>query len=366
VVESSTTGKAITRLLSSSTSNHEIHMVAPPERKPSVKTDKRDSERIVREDMLGYLRRCYVPAQYIEDMRFLVTTQIEIGAKISRAKNQVQTLLERNMVQNEFSELSDVFGIEGLQKLSEIELPRQDRTALAMYLQELKLYTSQHTQLESEIAKMATTDQDCQLLLSHPGINAFTAVAIKSRIGDDALRFPTKKHLCSYAGVVPGADNSGDHESKHEHVKHGDVILKYALTCAARGAVNTRTDSAVKKIYLKQIKRGKSAQEAQVAAARKLACIVWKMLTSKQRYVEEDKYLTARKMKQASSNARRVIKDAVLPESVPELAKSLSSHVGVLEQYPEGMDHMLGRHHRGKKKAQSLSANEHANWSDLK
>ena len=364
VIESSTTGKAITRLLSS-TSNHEIHMVAPPEKKPSIKTDKRDSERIVKEDMLGYLRRCYVPSQYVEDMRFSVTTQMEIGAKIARVKNQVHALLERNMVQSEFSEIADVFGIEGLQKLSEVELPKQDRTALALYLQELKLYASQHAQLETEIAKIAMADQDCQLLLSHPGISAFTAVAIKSRIGDDASRFPTKKHLCSYAGVVPGADNSGEHESEHQHVKHGDVILKYALTCAVSGAVKAKTDSAVKRIYLKQIKRGKAAQEAEVAAARKLACIVWKMLTSKQRYVEEDKYLTAKKMRQTSSNAKRVVKDAVLPESVPELAKSLSSHVDVLEEYSEGMDRILGRHHRGKK-VQSVSAGEHAKQSDLK
>ncbi|MDH2900742.1 MAG: IS110 family transposase [archaeon] len=365
IIESSTSGKAITRMICSSSASdqHVIHMVAPPERKPSVKTDKRDCERIVKEDSLGYLRRCYVPSQYIEDMRFLVTQQMEIGAKIARVKNQVQALLERNMVQSDFSELSDVFGVEGLQKLSEIDLPQQDRLALAMHLQELKFYASQHAQLETELAKIATTDQDCQLLFSHPGISLFTAVAIKSRVGDDATRFATKKHLCSYAGVVPGADNSGESESEHEHVKHGDVILKYALTCAARGAVKAKTDSAVKRIYLKQIKRGKAPQEAEVAAARKLACIVWKILTSKQRYVEEDRYLTARKMRQTSSNARRLIKDAVLPESVPELAKSLSSHVEVLEQYSERLDRMLGRHHRGKSKA---SPEERVQRSDLR
>ena len=332
VIESSTTGKAVTRMISSFASNqHVIHMVAPPEKKASVKTDKRDCERIVKEDALGYLRRCYVPSQYIEDMRFLVTQQIEIGAKISRVKNQIQALLERNMVQSEFSEFSDVFSNGGLQKLGEIELPKQDRLALALHLSELKFYATQHTEVETEIAKMAASDEDCQLLFSHPGINAFTAVAIKARIGD-ASRFPTKKHLCSYAGVVPGADNSGERESHHEHVKHGDVILKYALTCAVSGAVKAKTDSAVKRVYLKHIKRGKAPQEAQVDAARKLACIVWKMLTFKQRYVEEDKYLTAKKMRQTSFNAQRVIKDAILPESVTELAKSLSSDVSVLEQ----------------------------------
>ncbi len=349
VIESSTTGKAVTRMISSFASNqHVIHMVAPPEKKASVKTDKRDCERIVKEDALGYLRRCYVPSQYIEDMRFLVTQQIEIGAKISRVKNQIQALLERNMVQSEFSEFSDVFSNGGLQKLGEIELPKQDRLALALHLSELKFYATQHTEVETEIAKMAASDEDCQLLFSHPGINAFTAVAIKARIGD-ASRFPTKKHLCSYAGVVPGADNSGERESHHEHVKHGDVILKYALTCAVSGAVKAKTDSAVKRVYLKHIKRGKAPQEAQVDAARKLACIVWKMLTFKQRYVEEDKYLTAKKMRQTSFNAQRVIKDAILPESVPELAKSLSSDVSVLEQYSTNLDRMLGRHNRRKK-----------------
>ena len=216
VIESSTTGKAVTRMISSFASNqHVIHMVAPPEKKASVKTDKRDCERIVKEDALGYLRRCYVPSQYIEDMRFLVTQQIEIGAKISRVKNQIcRPLLERNMVQSEFSEFSDVFSNGGLQKLGEIELPKQDRLALALHLSELKFYATQHTEVETEIAKMAASDEDCQLLFSHPGINAFTAVAIKARIGD-ASRFPTKKHLCSYAGVVPGADNSGERESHH-------------------------------------------------------------------------------------------------------------------------------------------------------
>jgi hypothetical protein len=31
-------------------------MIAPPERKVSVKTDRKDAERIIKEDMLGYAR----------------------------------------------------------------------------------------------------------------------------------------------------------------------------------------------------------------------------------------------------------------------------------------------------------------------
>jgi transposase len=341
VIESSTTGKVLSRMLSG---RYEVHMIAPPEKKPSVKTDKRDSERIVKEDMLGYVRRCYIPSQYIEEMRFLVTRQMEVGEKISRVKCQVHALLERNMVQSGFEDLSDIFGVGGLERLSSLELPEQDTEALAMYLEELRLYSTQHAQLETEIARMAESDEDCRRLMTLPGIGPFLAVTIKSRVGDDAKRFPTKKHLCSYAGVVPGADNSGERTPDHVHVKRGDAILKYALTCGVRGAVKARASTAVKRFYLKQVARGKAAQDAEVAAARKLACVVWKILTSKQPYVEENEYLTAKKMARTASLAKRTIPNAVQPESVRTLAKGLLPHADALERYPEEMTtRMRGR-----------------------
>ena len=117
VIESSTTGKAISRLLSG---RYEVHMISPPERKPAIKTDKRDAERIVKEDMLGYVRRSYIPSQQIEELRLIVSKQMEIGGKISAVKNQVHALLERNLFQSEFEDLSDIFGVEGLERLSSV------------------------------------------------------------------------------------------------------------------------------------------------------------------------------------------------------------------------------------------------------
>ena len=81
-----------------------------------------------------------------------------------------------------------------------------------------------------------------------PGVGPFVAVAIKARIGD-ITRFPDKQKLCSYAGLVPKADNSGEYVSKHGHVKHGDMVLKAALTTAVRGAVSARSNNTVKKRY---------------------------------------------------------------------------------------------------------------------
>jgi transposase len=351
VIESSTTGKAISRMLSG---KYEVHMIAPPERKPSVKTDRRDSERMVKEDAMEYVRRCYIPSQYVESLRFIISKQMEIGEKISRAKDQIHALIERNMLQREFDDLSDIFGREGLDRLSSLELPPQEMTVLAMYLEELRLLSSQHNQVATEIAKIAQTDTDCQLVMSHLGIASFVAVAIKARVGADASRFPTKKHFCSYAGVVPKADDSGEHKSEHGRVKRGDSILKYALTCGVRGAVAANADSGVKRFYLKQLKKGKNPQDSEVAAARKLACIVWKILTFKQRYVEEDKYLTARKMKRLSYTANRIPLHVTRTEDVPNLISELRNKTDILGRYTKDMHRAL--EHRRKRKIESAAS----------
>jgi transposase len=350
VIESSTTGKAISKLLSG---RYLVHMIAPPERKPSIKTNKRDAERIVKEDVLGYVRRSYIPPPQIEELRLIVGKQMEIGGKIGAVKNQIHALLERNLLQSEFEDLSDIFGAEGLERLSSLPLPSSEKLTLAMYLEELRLYTTQHRQIETEVAKIAEADADCKKLMSHPGIGSFVAVAIKARAGD-VSRFPTKKHFCSYAGVVPKADNTGEHVSEHDHVKHGDDVLKYALTCGVNAAVNTSTGSAVKRFYLKQVGKGKSAQDAEVAAARKLACIVWKILTSKQKYIEEDRYLTARKMRRQSHVARRRLKHTTKPEDIPTLIATLKSETDVLERYPEEMQRISKHNGRRTKRDSSI------------
>ena len=118
VIESSTTGKALSRLLSD---RYQVHMIAPPETKPSVKTNKRDAEKIAKEDMLGYTRRCYIPSKQIEEMRSTVSRQMRIGEKISGVKSQIHSLIERNMLQSDFEDLSDIFGVEGLERIASLK-----------------------------------------------------------------------------------------------------------------------------------------------------------------------------------------------------------------------------------------------------
>ena len=150
---------------------------------------------------MGYTREVYVPSSYIEELRVLTSMVLELGMKISAVKNQIHALIERNMLQHKFDDVSDMFGADGLEKLKKLDLPKGESEALWMYLEELSLYAEQHKTLDAELAKIASNDEDCKILMMLPGVGPFVAVAIKARIGD-IKRFPDNQKLCSYAGMV--------------------------------------------------------------------------------------------------------------------------------------------------------------------
>ena len=152
---------------------------------------------------------------------------------------------------------------------------------------------AQEEQLNRDLAKLGESNEDVKLLMTIPGIDFYSALGIIGEIGD-VRRYPSKRHLCSDAGVVPGAYNSGDKVSEHQHVKSGNTILKYFLCTAALGIIKSNRETNVSRFYKKKAKQI-GPQKARVAAARKLGAIIWKMLTTKQTYVDEDPALTARK-----------------------------------------------------------------------
>jgi hypothetical protein len=142
---------------------------------------------------------------------------------------------------------------------------------------------------------------------------------------------------------VPKANNSGEYVSEHNHVRQGDIVLKYALTCAVRGAVLANKNSSIKLFYRKISKKGVSPLKAQIAAARKVACIVWKVLSSKQPYAEQDDHMTKRKMNLMSSKAMRIMPTSVMPSKVSELVRNLANDIDVLGKYHEDSDYSIGK-----------------------
>ena len=153
----------------------------------------------------------------------------------------------------------------------------------------------------------------------------FTIIA---EIGN-VKRFPTKHQLCSYAAVVPGTDNSGDKASKHNHVKTGDMILKSLLCIAVQGMLRSTNETAITRFYRKK-EKAIGAAKAQVAAARKIACVVWAVLTCGKPYVEEDEELIARKTIAMNRSSKKAV--AFLEEQLDEVTELLCRKAGVIDE----------------------------------
>ncbi len=181
------------------------------------------------------------------------------------------------------------------------------------------------------LALIAKDRDDAKLLMTIPGINYYTALGIIAEMGD-VRRFTTKHHLCSYAAVVPRADNSGDKVSKHNHVKTGDMILKSLLCIAVQGMLKSTVETAVTRFYRKK-EKAIGAAKAQVAAARKLACVVWAVLTYGKPYAEEDEELTVRKTIAMNRSSKKAV--AFSEEQLDEVTELLCSKTGVIDKLKE-------------------------------
>jgi transposase len=113
------------------------------------------------------------------------------------------------------------------------------------------------------------------LLMTAPGTQQRSAEIVIAEIGTDMSRFPTPAHLCSWAGVCPGNNESaGKHRTPP--ARHGNPWLTSALVEAAWAA--TRTHDCYLRVRFWRIAKRRGQQRALIAVAHSLLVIYWWML----------------------------------------------------------------------------------------
>jgi hypothetical protein len=55
--------------------------------------------------------------------------------------------------------------------------------------------------------------------------------------------------------MIEDSIHGGKYHLQNEHYKQGDIVLKYALTCAVRGAILANKNSSIKLFYLDSCSR---------------------------------------------------------------------------------------------------------------
>lgn len=125
-------------------------------------------------------------------------------------------------------------------------------------------------------------------LTSIPGIALVFAAGITGEMGE-TKRYPSEKHLASYAGLAWTRHQSGEFEASVTHAKQGNHYLRYYLVQAAN-SLRIHNES-YKSYYLKKYDEGKTHKHkrALVLTARKLTRLIFAMLRDKRVYAPEEK-----------------------------------------------------------------------------
>jgi transposase len=152
------------------------------------------------------------------------------------------------------------------------------------YLRVMKTLDDEILLLSKELRGMAGEDEEVKLLMTIPGIGYYTALLMKSEIGD-INRFPFGERLCSYAGLVPSTHASGKTVRHGNITKEGSHWLRWVMVEAAQTHVH-KYDTSITRSY-NRIAERRGKKIAVVAAARRLLMCSYSVLKNKRSYYDQ-------------------------------------------------------------------------------
>ncbi len=281
---------------------------------PGRKTDVKDCEWIANLLCHGLVKGSFIPPQPIRDLRDLTRYRKSLTDERVREVNRLHKLLESANIKLS-SVATDVMGVSGRAMLETLisggtdpevlaELARGKlRKKLSLLRQALQGRFRPHhgfllgqilshvdyldeaiEQLSQEVEnQIAPFSKQINLLKTIPGVDQKVAEAIVAEMGVDMSRFPTHRHLASWAGVCPGNNESaGKHKSGK--TRRGDRWL-FRVLLEGGWAVTRTKDTYLNSLYHRLVpRRGK--KKAIVALVHSLLVIAYHVLKDSVPYHE--------------------------------------------------------------------------------
>jgi transposase len=241
-----------------------------------IKNDKIDSHMLAQLLRADLISTVHVSSLETRKLKELLRHRSRLVRDSTRMKNRIHMLLMKN---NFRSPVSDLFGVQGLRYLKEIDLPDYHRHQLETYLLLYEKLQEQIEPLTKRVRALAKENQTAQLLMTIPGIGPITAMFIIAEV-DDISRFRSYRNLASYAGLVPSLDASAGKEKRGRITKQGSPYLRTALVEAAQAAARMK-NCRLRVFFRRRIVKA-GYQKAIVATAHKIlqyAFYVWKNQT---------------------------------------------------------------------------------------
>ena len=137
---------------------------------------------------------------------------------------------------------------------------------------------------EKKLEALCAQNEDCQRLLTIPGIGLLTATALIAAIGDITV-FKNGRELAAWLGLVPRQHSTGGKQNLLGISKRGDTYLRTLLIHGGRATVRVAHKKQDKRSrWIGEIKQRRGENISNVAVANKNARIAWAVLTRKVNY----------------------------------------------------------------------------------
>ena len=273
---------------------------------PGRKTDMKDAEWIA--DLLrhGLLRASFIPDRPQRELRELCRHRRQLIRQRAQVVNRIQKVLEGGNIKLS-SVATDVVGASGRAMLRAMIAGEDDPETLAsmargrlrekrlMLVDALEGSMGSHQRmmldsylrhldfLEREIERVSEEVEDrtrpfeeaIERIDEIPGIGRRGAEQVLAEIGTDMKRFPTSRHLASWAGMCPGNNESAG-KRIGGRTRRANPWLKSALVEAAWASVKTR-DTYLSAQY-RRIAARRGKKRAIIAVAHSILVIIYHML----------------------------------------------------------------------------------------
>jgi transposase len=268
-------------------------------RQARAKTDRLDARTLARLLAAGSLDAVWMPDERTRVMRRRLQRRAQLVNARSRSKNEVHAVLMRRLIA--LPKVSDLFGQAGRRWLRELDLPVEERESLEGSMRQIEFLDQEISEVERLIALDALTWPQVTRLMSVPGVNVICAASFLAAIGS-IERFKTARKLVGYHGLDPRIRQSGPGPGTSGHIsKQGSASARWALVEASWSTV--RQPGPMRAFY-QPVRARRGHQVAVVAAARKLACLFWCLLTRGQDYAYQQPSLTKKKLRRLEIAAR--------------------------------------------------------------
>lgn len=275
---------------------------------PGRKTDVADATWLAQLGAHGLVRASFVPPEPIRQLRDLTRARTALTRERGREVQRLEKQLEDAGIKLS-AVASDIMGVSGRAMLEALISGDRDPAGLAdlakrrlrskipeltealtgrfnehhaflarVHLDLIDQHTAAINALTARIEVVIEPFQGFHdLICTIPGISTLTADVIVAETGADMSRFPSAKHLASWAGTTPGNNESAG-KVKSSRTRPGNPYLQGALGAAAMAcSQNPRTYLGAK---YRRIASHRGPKKANVAVQRAMLVAIWNMGTT--------------------------------------------------------------------------------------